>query len=450
MVEVVPTLPSADPDFARRVLDHAPACLVVVDPSGRIVYANRAMLVLAGRSAVGVIGADILEYVHPDDRAWAAEAFSEVMAAPETAELDDERPWAPVQLRFVRSDGASVPVLVTGHGGVREIGGVIYDVRVARTEELLGAVLRGIASGRPVEELLTKVMEMIVVSPIELSAAVLQSYDDGRFRVVATTDTALAAALGHDGPAPWSTPTSEPVTERVERLSGPFGAWLASEGFVDLWYAAVRSVIGTSTYRIVVASRSRHSTSNGIVARLRRARELAGVILMRAQTDEALAHAASHDSLTGLPNRAGFHERADQLRTGPVVALYVDLDGFKVINDRHGHSAGDRVLSVIADRLLAATRPADLVARLGGDEFVVVLSPDGVRDPAERGRATAERICELVGEAVDLGDDTLVGVSASVGVTVADPDADLDDVLDAADAAMYSAKRAGGNGHVLR
>ena len=440
--------PSDDGGFVRCVLDRAPACVVVVDPNGRVAYANRALRHLAGRLDEDVIGSDFVEFLDPTDVSWASTAFGEVMSSM-TVESGDGHLWAPVRLRLLRPDGGSVPVMVTGRGGVPGVAGIVYDIRPAHSEELLSRVLRGISAGTPVDDLLALVMEMIVVGPFELSAAVLQPDDEGRFQVVADTDPELAECLVAEGPVPWSNPVSEPVLERVGRIAGPVGTRLGEAGFVDLWHLAVESALGASTYRVVVASPVRHVTSHGIIERVREAHELAGVVLMRSQTDEMLSHAASHDPLTRLPNRTGFRQRANGLRHGPMVALYVDLDGFKAINDRHGHLAGDHVLSVIADRLRTATRPGDLVARLGGDEFVVVLAPDATRDPEERGRSTAHRICDLVSETIDLGDDRVVGVAASVGITVAPPDIELDRLLHDADEAMYAAKRAGGNQHVL-
>ena len=166
--------------------------------------------------------------------------------------------------------------------------------------------------------------------------------------------------------------------------------------------------------------------------------------------EEELAHQASHDALTGLPNRALLTEHlrvatAVARRTGaPVAVLTLDLDGFKDINDEHGHSAGDRVLQHVAARLKAAVRPADMVARLGGDEFVVVIHPP---ESARTAVAVAHRVREQIGGPSYLVGEASVDLSASIGLTVVHP-SDIDDpatLLAEADRGMYRAKRAGGD-----
>jgi diguanylate cyclase (GGDEF)-like protein len=161
-------------------------------------------------------------------------------------------------------------------------------------------------------------------------------------------------------------------------------------------------------------------------------------------------HAARHDHLTGLPNRRWFYGIGTALVGAtdrrPLVAVLVDLDDFKRINDTFGHRAGDEVLVTVARRLADAVG-VGLVARLGGDEFVALFDlPAGCidRPAADRSSitATAGRITEVLSAPVPVAGGWNVAVRASIGVVVAPPGADLDEVLDRADAAMYRAKTA--------
>ncbi len=163
-----------------------------------------------------------------------------------------------------------------------------------------------------------------------------------------------------------------------------------------------------------------------------------------------LAHRASHDPLTGLPNRALATDRlrmamAVATRTGaPIAAIALDLDGFKDINDRLGHAAGDLVLQQVTARLTAAVRPADTVARFGGDEFVVIIHPP---ESTRAAVLVAQRIRDQLASPAYVVGDEEVHLSASIGLTVTDPAEGVDEaaLLGAADRGMYRAKRAGGN-----
>ena len=176
----------------------------------------------------------------------------------------------------------------------------------------------------------------------------------------------------------------------------------------------------------------------------------------------ALKRAAHHDSLTGLPNRAQLVEilgaaLARAADTGSEAAvLFIDLDGFKQVNDTGGHSAGDVVLRETADRLDRIVRPYDEVARVGGDEFVIVVHPrkraGDPEDPDVRACAAslAARVAEAVGQPITVrGIDHRV--TASIGITFSGGSAgatgptSVDDVLHLADAAMYLAKEQGKN-----
>ncbi|MHC8365134.1 diguanylate cyclase domain-containing protein [Pseudomonas sp. ZT5P21] len=161
--------------------------------------------------------------------------------------------------------------------------------------------------------------------------------------------------------------------------------------------------------------------------------------------NETLVHKASHDSLTGLPNRAFFEGRlirslrnANKLNER-VAVLFLDSDRFKEINDNFGHAAGDAVLVAVASRVRAQLREEDLVARLGGDEFAVLLSPLHKTEDAER---IADKILASMEVPIPLPGTTHVLTSLSIGIAVyPDHGTTPSALLNAADAAMYQAKR---------
>lgn len=163
---------------------------------------------------------------------------------------------------------------------------------------------------------------------------------------------------------------------------------------------------------------------------------------------EEVHHRASHDGLTGLANRALLRERLGAARGNarsglPVAMLLVDLDGFKLVNDVHGHAAGDHLLTVVAERLLAGVRACDTVARLGGDEFAVLL--DGM-DAREDVDAVAGRLLAALQVPTEHNGATLTP-RASVGVSLWDGEVPIDELMHDADVAMYAAKT-GGKGRV--
>ena len=164
---------------------------------------------------------------------------------------------------------------------------------------------------------------------------------------------------------------------------------------------------------------------------------------LRAHT-ATLTHRALHDALTGLPNRELFCDRLEQAlarnrrRTVPLAVLFIDLDGFKQVNDEHGHDAGDELLVEAGRRLRALVRTGDTVARYGGDEFTILA--EDVGDP-EAARELGERVAAELARPYQGG----LEVAASVGVAfTANPAATTPDALiRRADHAMYRSKRPG-------
>jgi diguanylate cyclase (GGDEF)-like protein/PAS domain S-box-containing protein len=171
-----------------------------------------------------------------------------------------------------------------------------------------------------------------------------------------------------------------------------------------------------------------------------------GAAAMRFRMEEDIRHRSLHDGLTGLPNRTALLDRldralrrarTDQARIG---VLFIDLDGFKTVNDTLGHLAGDHLLRLTANRLEHAIRPGDLVGRLSGDEFAILCEHI---DSAADIEAIADRVLTVLDLPCMLGEQ-MVLLSASVGIALSEPaTADGEDLLNAADIAMYAAKRRG-------
>ena len=175
----------------------------------------------------------------------------------------------------------------------------------------------------------------------------------------------------------------------------------------------------------------------------------ARALLLEAMGD--LEHRATHDDLTGLPNRACLRDRLTQAilsgrrASGTTAVLLLDLDGFKRVNDSFGHALGDRVLQAVGPRITGVLRESDTLARLGGDEFCVLL-PDVTG--ATEAAAVAGRIARALEEPF-LVDGIAVGVGASCGIALAPTDGDTAaELLEAADVAMYAAKRTPSRGPV--
>jgi len=222
------------------------------------------------------------------------------------------------------------------------------------------------------------------------------------------------------------------------RANGMFEelARVALEGGVaeTEWQALTAPAIGRWLQRQVVR------VEGGVVATVRDITE-------RKLTEERIRHMAHHDELTGLPNRSLIRDRLEQAvrnaqRNGSCLALaFVDLDGFKLVNDGLGHGAGDELLKVVGSRMQACLRRNDTLGRLGGDEFVILL-PD-VQDSPLALAPVLEKIRQAVGEPVMIANQA-VQVGCSMGVVMYPRDGDDPKTLMMnADAAMYRAKELG-------
>jgi len=199
--------------------------------------------------------------------------------------------------------------------------------------------------------------------------------------------------------------------------------------------------------------RSKETLEQQVVERTRElantVKQLQEEIEVRERIAAELDFLANHDALTGLPSLRLCKDRlnhslAEARRNRQTSAvMFLDLDGFKVINDDHGHELGDRVLKVSADRITAEIRETDTVARIGGDEFVIILSSLPENEIAER---IATSLVEQLAKPIYI-EDIKVAISASIGISLYPKDGTTaEQLIRSADKAMYRVKRAGKNG----
>jgi diguanylate cyclase (GGDEF)-like protein len=211
------------------------------------------------------------------------------------------------------------------------------------------------------------------------------------------------------------------------------------------WVGAIVAAVTGDAHRL--------RRSGEIDQRLRGLAGQASTAIRNARLLDQIRHQALHDPLTGLPNRTLIIDRVDQMlarsrRSGdPSAAMFVDLDGFKGVNDTFGHGAGDHLLRSVSDRLTTMLRESDTIGRLGGDEFVILLEGHSMDAGPE---LVAERILDVLREpfVLDGRPDTPLHVSASVGIAVGMRET-AGELLRDADIALYKAKDAGKDCYVV-
>jgi diguanylate cyclase (GGDEF)-like protein/hemerythrin-like metal-binding protein len=171
------------------------------------------------------------------------------------------------------------------------------------------------------------------------------------------------------------------------------------------------------------------------------------------ENEERIGFMANHDRLTELPNRELFYDRLSQAisqarrRNEGIALLFLDLDGFKPVNDSYGHEAGDVVLKVVAKRLQECVRDMDTVARMGGDEFAIISNSVKSRIDAE---VVAQKILDSVAEGIQINAIHSCAIGVSIGISIyPDNGAEIDILMSVADAAMYESKAAGKNTYTI-
>ncbi len=402
--------PAADDHMAAGVMAAMPDSVVVVGAAAELIWANAAAERRFGWSLDVKRGASMASIVHPDDLDTALLSLDSVVRKEigtlvEIRLLDHTDRYSWYEIRGSRWE-AGPP------------GAVILDLRES-TDRHRWEV------GAGDSEMLGSVLDAAPTITMVLEA-------DGRIRSASRALTrilhrALEGALGR------------PLTE------------ILADGDAEVVRTELELVAGSGTTRHLEA---RFLTASGeavpmslTVVDLMADRAVQGLVAVASDISSLvgargeLHHLANHDDLTGLPNRTSLRERLAAVLTAHPrrehTLLFADVDGLKQINDQHGHRAGDAVLIGVADRLRSVTREGDFVARLSGDEFVMLIpSADPPVIAAVQGR-----IARVLAQPVTLPDGHKVTVSMSTGTAVTEDSIGVEDLLAAADAAMYIAKR---------
>ena len=405
-----------------------------------------------------------LERVHPDDRGRVASAVANTLATLEPYEHG---------YRIVRPDGDVRWVHARGEvgevrgGAAVRLGGYCHDVTAQKQaeerrsrvqEELAGhrRVLERIARGEPFEATLALLCQEVEQRYPEAACTVLLVDDSERVLrhaaapslatsfVEAIDGLPITRGMGACGQAASTGETVVVDDTLTSPLTAAFVELAETHDLRSVWsqplLSAAKVVLGTfAVYRGVP-----HHPDPEEAAVVSAAANLAALAIERHRTEAALTLAAQADPLTGLPNRARFlHELQACLRgaDASVAVMFLDLDGFKWINDSLGHQAGDRVLTDVADRFRHGVGARHTVARFGGDEFTVLIDQ---ATPTRVGRAAdAVRAAFVEPFLLDGGEFFL---SVSIGIARNDETSDAYGLDRDADAAMYAAKESG-RGH---
>ena len=404
--------PRADPATASFTRDAA-AVITSVDD---------AMLDVLGWSPERLVGRPSTVFIHPEDQPSAIAAWFTMLSAP-----GDTRVW---RGRYQGADGTWKWVETVNVNRLDNPD----DPVVASTMSLVTPDQVGVEEElRARKELLSRLSDALPVGLFQIDAQQLITFTNDR----------LHSILGFPAAATAHAQFANVVPDDLIRLDAVLAAVLANEQVddIDVRLQLPNAASGVLAERVCVLAMRPLTDSAGNVSG---AIGCLSDITDRVQLRRELEIRASVDGLTSCLNRVTTLELLTrtlvrQAETGrPTAIMYVDLDHFKVVNDRFGHAAGDRLLEIAARRLDAAVRDGDRVGRIGGDEFLVICP--GV-DDAETALQIGGRLAEALTASISFGRHT-VELRASIGVAWTDRPLDPDTFVAQADSAMYRSKQA--------
>ena len=407
--------------YFRHLTDNALEFITVLNRDGTIRYESPYVELTLGYEPEDYLGKSAFDFVHQDDLAGVLAAFADCLQTPGNTPT--------LTFRFRHKDGSWRVLEGMGNNLLddRVVAGVIFNARDMTERTQAEAALRE---------------------------------SELRFRsLVQSSPNAIISADRKGSIVSWNRGAQDTFGYKEEEVLGKPMALLMPERYRDAHQRGLERFGATGESRVIGRTIELHGlrkdgsefpldlslatwkTAEGIF--------YSGIIrdiTERKAFEEHLAHQAFHDSLTNLPNRPLFMNRLEQalarMHRGhkPLAVLFLDLDHLKVVNDSLGHRVGDQLLTSVGERLQACLRPEDTVARFGGDEFVILL--EEITDLIDAIRV-AERIAERLQGPLTLEGYEVV-TTASIGIVLSSSDYNRpDDLLRAADLAMYQAKNRG-------
>lgn len=412
-------------DFVDAVLDVAGSLITVFDRGGRIVRFNRACERTTGYAFADVVGKPFWDLFLPEEERESSAAYYRNIK-PSDLPAVFEHTW-------IRRDGARFDVSWSNGAIVDDDGQVTHVISTGIDVTARRAAERDL---RDAEERFRQAFDHASIGMCLVGeGGVFLQVNRALCEMLGRTEAELLSMTVSDVSHPEDYAVGGAAVAAMKAGSNePF------HGIKRYFHADGRVVWGQVTVSPV---RPHNNAPVYLVTQIEDITE-------RREAEARLVHQALHDSLTGLPNRALLMDRLKQVlaradrHPALTAVMFIDLDGFKDVNDSLGHDIGDEVLREIAQRISAQVRPSDTVARLGGDEFVVLCSDlSGEQNAVE----ISERLTAAVGKPVLLpGYEVEVEVTASIGIALSDHDSlTPEDMLRNADAAMYGAKTQGKN-----
>ena len=417
-----------------------PIGLITMDAESRIVHANEVACDILGQDVVGI---PIFDLVHPDD----VDRVRSATGARQAGKL--VRRGRGAVWRMLLPDGTSVEILA--HTAIVQIDGTWYgQLGFLQAPPRLAVLksLEDVAAARPLTTTFATLMDGI--STDESGTAINWIDPDGAVHVFGNLPPLLTGVdergrRDPDPTTPWHRAAASGAVARVvslDEVRPDIADAARAAGYAACCVSPVRDP--ATGHELLYVNWVRHPSHLDYVERTFAdvLSDVVQVALDRAEDARQLLHAAHHDQLTGLANRRAFFATLNEaLAVGRASVLYLDLDGFKPVNEQLGHAAGDEVLIAVAERLRACAPATAQVARLGGDEFAIVV-PDDDGTVAE---AVAERLVRVVSEPLEVERYGEISVGVSVGYSVTDGTAPTDPnaLLLAADDALRAAKGSG-------
>ena len=397
------------------------------DAFGVVLDCDEATAAVLGWSPDEMIGKRSLDFIHPADADRVVENWMELIGAPGGVSA--------CRVRYLCRDGSYVPVEIVNHNRLVSDGYVLGEITPLDD----ASQLEQAHSGRDVH------------SEAQVSETVARVFREQQQLVRRLTEGLPNGVAQVDG---------DGRVVHVNSLAGKLLGTTDARDVADLFAAVARkdrrrleNALGAARHGsdrdlevMVVGAHGSLLLLLNMRALFDEVGQPAGAIICISDVTEAkrlraeLERRATVDSLTACANRATIIEQLSAAlgRGDGVAAIYVDVDHFKSVNDRHGHAAGDELLAVVAARLKGAARSSDIVGRLGGDEFLVVCPAVPTPDAA---LAMAERVTRAAEGPVTLPDGTIAIVRVSVGAAHVLGPSTADELVQAADVAMYCAKR---------